>query len=221
MTFLVSPSEPLQLREQGAVSPIAENYGADILIPAHGYFIGVQRKQFPGDYLGSLHDGRLGDSLIKLTKCAVRVLICEGSPTWNQNGGLEGWDYGAGFTYQQLVSLTMSAFKELGVTTVWTEDLKDTIRVLHAIESWGKKEKHTSLFSRSGMPKVDGKRHYSRRDHAIYILQSFEGIGPEMAGRIFDEFGGVPFKLNATDEQLAKVPGLGPKRIKKLKEALT
>ncbi len=221
MTFLVSPTEPQELREAGSVSSIAETYGADILIPAHGYFIGVQRKKFPDDYISSLHDGRLGDSLIKLTKCEVRVLVCEGSPTWNVNGGLEGWTHGAAFSYQQLQGLTMSALSELGVATVWTKNVRDTIKFLNAIEKWGQKEKHTSLFSRPGMAKVDGKRHYSKKDHAVHILQSFEAIGPDMAGRIFDEFGRVPFQLTEEDEaRLVSIKGVGPKRVQYIKDAL-
>lgn len=222
MTFLVSPSEPLRLRNEGATSPITEEYGADVLIPAHGYFIGVQRKQFPDDYLGSLHDGRLGDSLIKLTKCQLRFLICEGTPRWDRDGELIGHQFGSTFTYRQLVGLTLSAFSELGVMTIWTRDLPDTIKLLHTIETWGRKEEHNSLFSRPGMPKVDGKREYSKKDRAMHILQGFDAIGPKLASNIFDEFGRLPFTLSAEDEErLNKVPRMGPKKVKKLKDVMT
>ena len=221
MTFLVSPSEPAKLREAGAVSPIAETYGADVLVPAHGYFIGIQRKQFPGDFLNSLHDGRLGDSLIKLTKCEMRVLVLEGDPIWNNNGHLEGHGHGHLFTIEQLTGIVLSASLELGVLTVWTKSLAETIEYLRVVEAWGQKEKHQSLFTRAGMPKVDGKRHYSKRDWVVRMLQGFDGIGPNAANLIFDDFGRAPFQLTPEDEeQLGDIHGIGPKRVKAIKELL-
>jgi ERCC4-type nuclease len=222
LTFLVSPTEPPKLREAGATSPIAETYGADILVPAHGYFIGVQRKQFPGDFLSSLHDGRLGDSLIKLTKCEMRILLLEGDPAWSVNGHLEGYPHGASFTRKQLTGLILSAALELGVLTVWTKNLAETIDYLSLVEAWGQKEKHQSLFTRAGIPGKDGrKRRHSKRDWVVHMLQGFDGIGPELANSIFDEFGRAPFQLTPEDEErLGEVPKIGPKRVKAIKEVL-
>lgn len=215
MSALIAPTEPLQLREIGDTSALAETMGADILIPStQGYFLGIQRKVFPGDFLSSLSDGRLSTSLVKLMQCDVRVLLLEGKPAWTTSGFLNH-DY-VQFSRSQLRALLLSAETELGVHTEWTDNLTDTIDYIRDLVRWSSKPKHTSLFTRPG-PAQPYKRKLTRRDRAIYLLQGFDGIGPELAGRIFDHFGRVPLAWE-NEDQLAEVPGIGKGRVAKLRE---
>jgi ERCC4-type nuclease len=220
VSFLVAPSEPKALRQIGETSQLAELYGADILIPAKGFFIGVQRKVFPGDFLSSLSDGRLQTSLVKLTKTEVRILVLEGQPAWATSGYLVGHDYGQGasFSQSQLRSLILSAYHELGILTLWTTGLSDTIACVEALAQWGAKDKHNSLFTRPGPVKLT--RRFSERDRAVHILQGFDGIGPELAGNIYDYFGRIPLRWDITPEQMMEVDGIGKGRAEKLKGAL-
>lgn len=219
MTFLVSPAEPAVLREAGTQNSIAEEYGADVLIPGNGFFLGVQRKAFPGDFLSSLNDGRLHSSLIKLTKCEVRVLLLEGRPSWTTSGFLVS-DY-AQFSRAQLRGLLMSAHYELGVHTLWTDSLTDTIDVLRDLSRWASKDRHDSLFSRPGVndPYMN-RRKWSDEDRAVFVLQGFDGIGPELARRIYRHFGRLPLRWDATEDELGEVNGLGPGRIAKMKKVV-
>lgn len=214
--FLLSPSEHA-LHEIGGISSVAEDYGADILIPGNGFFLGVQRKVFPGDFLSSLYDGRLSTSLVKLTKCEERVLILEGKPAWTTSGFLVS-DYST-FSRSQLRNLLMSAQSELGIHTIWTDSVKDTIDVLRDLSRWALKDRHDSLFSRPDT-KDRNKRRWSRRDYAVHFLQGFDKIGPTLARDIYDHFGRVPLSLDATDEEILKVKGMGPGRLAKIKEML-
>ena len=212
--MLVSGQEPQQLRDIGTSSGVAEEYGADFLIPGLGFFLGVQRKQFPGDFMSSLSDGRLHTSLVKLTKCEKRVLILEGRPAWTRSGFLVH-DY-VNFSRTQLRNLLMSAHEELGVHTMWTDNISDTIDALRDLVRWSLKDKHNSLFERPNM-KPQFRRQFSERDRAVFLIQGFDGIGPELAGRIYDHFGRVPLKWDDEGE-LINVKGVGKGKIKNLKE---
>ncbi len=215
--IFVAPTEPEQLKVVGESSSITEEYGADFLIPGVGFFLGVQRKKFPGDFVSSLRDGRLSTSLVKLTKCDKRVLLLEGKPSWTTSGFLTD-DY-MQFSRSQLRNLLMSAHEELGVHTMWTDGLTDTIDVLRDLARWAGKEKHNSLF---GRPNLIGESPYQRtytdRDKAVFLLQGFQGVGPEMAGKIYDHFGRVPLRWDVDEEELEEIKGVGPKRVAKLKE---
>lgn len=214
--ILVSPAEPATLRQLGATAQTAEEYGADFLIPGPGFFLGVQRKAFPNDFLSSLRDGRLHTSLVKLTQCDKRVLILEGVPKWTSSGFLLS-DYHQ-FSRSQLRNLLMSAHEELGIHTVWTDSLTDTADYLRDLARWAEKPRHDSLFNRPNKDKDPYQRTYSDRDKAVFLLQGFTSIGPELAGRIYDHFGRVPLKWDVTNDELEEVKGISKGRIGKLKE---
>lgn len=219
MSAIISPTEPKPLRDIGITDLVAETYGADILVPAKGYFIGVQRKVFPADFLASLYDGRLSTSLVKLTKCEVRILILEGTPRWTTSGFLDvPRTNSVTFARSQLRSLLLSAHYELGVHSMWTDNLSDTIDVIRDLVRWGNKDKHESLFTRPN-PATDPykRRTFSERDRGVFLLQGFDGIGPTMAQQIYDHFRRVPLRWD-DDGELINVPGIGPGRIAKLKE---
>ena len=79
------------------------------------------------------------------------------------------------------------------------------------------KDKHAGINTRPKPTTLWGSR--NDRDYAIHFIQSFDGIGPEVAGRIFDKFG-LPLTWNITKEDLMSVPGVGPKRAAKMWECL-
>ena len=221
MSLLIAPSEPKALQEVGTTALVTEEYGADILIPGNGFWIAVQRKTFPADFLSSLSDGRLQTSLVKLTKAEVRILVLEGQPAWSTSGYLVGYEYGQGasFSQDQLRSLTMSAHFELGILTMWTSGLSDTIACLEALARWGEKDKHNSLFGRPG-PTKGGKRKFSDKDRAVHILQGFDGVGPELAGRMYDYYKTIPLEWTVDDKSMMEIDGIGKVRAERLQEAL-
>lgn len=217
MTFLVSPTEPQALRDMGTSAPVAEDYGADVLIPGNGFFLGVQRKVFPGDFLSSLYDGRLSTSLVKLSKCEVRVLILEGRQNWTTSGFLVS-DYQQ-FSRTQLRNLLMSAHFELGVHTIATDSLMDTQDVLRDLARWAAKDRHDSLFNRpSG--KDPYRRRWTDRDRGVFILQGLDGVGPELAGRIYDHFGRVPLKWDCDTTEFEQIEGIGKIKADRLRKVI-
>jgi ERCC4-type nuclease len=219
MSILVSPAEPATLRSLGASSTVPEaQYGADFLIAAKGFTIGVQRKEFPGDFLSSLSDGRLGESVVKLTKTTMPVLLLEGKPRWTFSGQLLGHDYGQGrqFLRSQLRGLLFTMQNEFGVAHHWTDDVNDSFEFLRELDRWGRKDKHDSLLGRPGVKGAGMRKRVTDRDHAIHLLQGFQGVGAELAGRIYDHFGGVPLHWSVTADEFLEIEGLGPVTVDKL-----
>lgn len=213
--ILVAPTEPGQLVSLGQSSSVPEQYGADILVLANdGRMAGVQRKAFPGDYLASRGDGRLATSLTKLTQCEIRILVLEGQPKWTTSGALVHSH--ANLQRAHLRSQLFTASIEYGIVPMWTDDVLDTCDLIRDLARWLDKDRHHSLEARPGPFKPEGQRTFSERDRAVHLLQGFDGIGPELAGKIYDHFGRVPLRWTATPDELAEVERMGPIKVKRI-----
>lgn len=216
--MLCSPTEPKRLKALGKVSSAPEKHGADFLILGHKTRIGVQRKQFPGDLLASLNDGRLYDQLPRLQALDQSLLVVEGHGQWTEDGELIADKYHT-FTIQQLHGLLFTVMFQFGVPSIWVAKLSDTADVLINLEAWAKKTKHTSLKSRPG-PQGSNWGTTTDRHLAQHILQGFPGIGGELAGRVVDKFQGVPLTWTVGEDELMTVEGLGKKKAEGMYRAL-
>lgn len=211
--MLIAPTEPKLLHALGETSSVPEQYGADILVPAPGYLIGVQRKTFPADFLASLYDGRLATSITKLAQCRGRILVLEGRPKFTASGVLANEDRYPSFRLSTLQSIMLDAAINYGVATFWTDDLASTARFLERVSEWVNST-HASL-SKRPRERSDYERD-TKRDRAAFLLQGFQGIGPSLAYAIYDSFDGVPLHWSVTPQELENVDGLGPKRVNTL-----
>jgi len=221
MPILISPSEPEFFRDQlvAKISSKVEQHGADFLWWVKGgKRFGVQRKQFPDDFLTSLHDGRLAKEVQQMNMLDMKVLVIEGYGQWTTDGELvaDQWTHftQAGF-YSLLASFQL--LHQIGVYQV--RDQHETVRVVQSLYHWGKKEKHQSLMRRPG-PRKDhwGKR--SSEAWALHMLQSIDGVGPGLAASIYGVWG-LPIQWTLKGpEQLEEVPGIGKAKAAKIWEAL-
>ena len=168
-TILISPSEPKQLKKLGKVSSTPENYGADFLILGHKSRIGVQRKQFPADFLASLDDGRLYGQLPALSELDRALLVVEGRGRWTEDGELIADKYHS-FTKQQLHGLLFTIMFEFEIPSIIVGAMSDTATVLLDLEKWAKKVKHTSLKSRKG-PDKNSWGTLTERHFAQHVMQ--------------------------------------------------
>lgn len=212
--ILISPSEPVSIREHGKTSSIPEMYGADILMAVKGFgMVGIQRKDI-SDLIASLHDDRLYTGLAKMKALELGVVIIEGRLSWTEDGNLVSRHQ---WTEDQHHGLVWS-IEAAGYKVAHTANPDDTIKWCRQFNRWMAKSKHTSLRSRPKPVTNWGFR--DNRDWGIFLLQSFEGIGPELAGAIFDHFHGVPLRWLSTEEEFMLIPGIGKGRARKLIEAL-
>ena len=87
-------------------------------------------------------------------------------------------------------------------------------------EAWTQKATHTALQgTRGGVPRNSWGRSTSR-DYQIHLLTGLPGVGEELAGRVVDHFGKLPWMWTVTEEELCQVQGIGPKKARKMMEAL-
>lgn len=213
MTIRVSPSEPPALRAIGRTTMLPEHFGADVCFPSRLGLVVLQRKEFPSDFMASVHDGRLGEQRAKMQRAAVKVLVLEGRGTWTTDGELVV-PFGPGLSISQYRRYLWSVQLD-GIWVSHTSGLAETVELVKDLKEWSDKAKHGG----GGRPKPKGSGGWGQptdRDWGSHLLQSFDGVGPEMATRIFDRFGRVPLAWTCTPEDMAMVQGVGPKRVDKM-----
>lgn len=104
-----------------------------------------------------------------------------------------------------------------GVWVNSAESLTESREYLTCLERWFLKGSHKGINVRPKPATAWGQR--QDRDWGIHVLQSFDGIGPGVAGAIFDKWG-IPLVWTVGKSDLESVDGVGKKRAEKLWGAL-
>jgi len=217
--ILCSPTEPATYRGafNAKISPIVEEHGVDFFWWSKGKRCGVQRKQFPDDFLASLHDDRLGKEVQQMQKLDMRFLVLEGYGVWTSDGEL--LHEKRRFQLGALSSLITSMNLEHGIVTYRVQDAQQFVHTVKALKRWTEKDHHLSLSRRSG-PR---KSMWGTRDSAawaVHLLQSMEGVGPTLARNIYEEYG-LPVRWDLDGpEDLERVKGIGKAKAAKIWDAL-
>ena len=201
----------------GKSSSLPERWGADVTFAANGGLVGCQRKEI-ADLIASVHDGRLAKELAQMQRLGRAILIVEGRLKWTSDGHLLGRDFGSPWTRSTHRNLLRSVQSQ-GVWVESTDDVADTVVAILELAEWCRKPKHQSLIRRPGPVSPWGKA--TNADWSKHLLQSFEGVGPELAKNIFEHFGNrLPLDWRVSEAELREVLGVGPKIAKRLVEAL-
>ena len=182
-------------------------------------WVGVQRKELK-DFIASVQDGRLGEEVRRMNSCihlGVKVLLIEGKAQWTNDGVFMGSGYGAQWTLAQHRGMLWSA-RSKGLWVDSTDSINETRVWLRMFEQWCCKAKHDALDRRPGARGAWGTP--DSREYGLHLLQGLPGVGPELAGRVYDFFGGVPWKWAVTADELMKVPGIGKKRAQEMLNSL-
>jgi len=215
--FYVSPAEHSPaIKSLGRYSTVPEQHGADIISIGANSRVGYQRKEV-SDLFSSITDGRLTREILQLTNSDLlnhSVLIIEGRLDWTTDGNSTN-------TYTQI---TQSSFRSL-ITSIqlqdiiihFTTDAKDTAATISSLSRYLDKPRHAALQRRVSPRSPWGRT--TNKGFAIHLLQSFPGIGPELAGAIYDKLG-VPLQWSVSEAELKTVKGIGADRAKALIEAL-
>lgn len=216
--LLVSPTEPLSLRALGVTSSYPEQLGVDFAFAAqNGDLVGIQRKEIH-DLLASVRDGRLAREVAQMQTLAYRALITEGRVFWTPDGALVGQYGGERWTQEGIWALSMS-IQAQGIAVFMTMDTAGTAKCIRTIVSWVGKGTHRSLRTRPKAP----KDRWGQRDNkawAAWLIQAFDGCGPDVADAIVKHFDGLPMQWTCTEKELREVPGVGKLRARRLMEAL-
>ena len=208
--MLVSPAEPLALRNLGTVSSRCEEYGADFLIVSENFGLGgVQRKEI-SDLVQSVYDDRVSREVILLKELDWAAWIIEGIPQFTSEG--ESMWTRTHYTRSQhlglLFTLNFQGFLLFSTSTTAESGL-----LLLQLEHWTQKEKHSGLNTRKGARGVFGQPDIEEQQ--IHFLQGIQGLGYDRARAIRDYYGGLPLTLV---KDVSEVPGIGKKTAEKMKE---
>lgn len=209
--MLVSAAEPKSL-QIGSYSPLPESFGCDFLIPCPVGMVGVQRKEIH-DLIASRGDGRLARELAQMKQLDIAILLVEGRLKWSSDGVLTSSR--SKWTRAQHLGLLFS-IQSTGIWVNSSDSLTESREYLQLLEGWMMKATHKGIMTRPKPTTLWGTR--TDRDWAIHAIQSVDGVGPEMAGRIFDKFG-LPFECKVTVAELMTVDGIGKGRAEKIVRA--
>jgi DNA excision repair protein ERCC-4 len=165
--------------------------------------ITVERKT-ARDFLISIIDARLFNQLSSLKKnCEKPVLLIEGNP------------------YKTDLDIDPNAVKGalISIKTIWyvpvifSTSIKDTIDTL--ILMGRQDEKNEDV-----VPLRGGYRPKRLKNRQLYILQGLPKVGPAIATRLLNHFRSVSRIINATEEELMEVEGIGKSSARKIREVL-
>jgi ERCC4-type nuclease len=219
MNVLVSPTDRDMLALLGDMaisSLIPESYGADIGIYTNQGLFGIQRKRFPEDFISSMNDGRISrETSLLANGCKFRMLIIEGQPKYYQDGNLVMPRTMPGHYTRKRIRGTILNIKYVkGIDVDYTESLQDTADYIKEIVEFFTDTKHLGLYTRPSAP-ADWLRP-SSNETLLWVMQGFEGIGPQLAENIIKYFGEIPIKWTCTLDDLKKVPRLSDKVAEKI-----
>lgn len=217
--MLVAPAEPkqfLELSGDNSYSTEPEKYGADFLCYPLGKVCGIQRKEC-SDLIASVRaDDRMSTGMSKMTALDRAAILFEGKWGWDRDGRSTkvkgaGRD---GFLRSQFDGIVMAA-QANNVFVLFSDSVVDSIRVLRQYESFLSRESHTSLFTRP-KSRIEEWGTARSRPFGIRWWQTYDGVGVQLAGDLWDAVG-IPVTWNeGLEAQLKLVRGMGPKRIKSL-----
>lgn len=232
-TFLLSPTEGkltelfnAQDEITAITSSLPEERGSDIVLRTDNAWFYFNRKQIPHDFLASVSDGRMTRSTSQMQELeGIKRFITEGEWSYWPDGtvymiGTKGRPMRTQWRYEHVEGIELDIEYIKGLPIVRTKTVEETFGYLMRLARWAVKNKHLGLYTR---PSVKGL-YYSPTEEELYlwILQSWKGIGVNLAERILKHFGGkIPLAWTCTPEELAKVYGLSLKTAKGLVDSLS
>ena len=158
----------------------------------------VERKS-KGDFVLSLMQGRLFNQCRLLQKSGyVPTLLIEGNP----------YNTAHDVSREAIRGALMSVSLSWQIPVNYSASINDTADIIVMIARQNPKEKHTA--QRYGYkPKTLQKQQ-------LYFLQGLPSIGPKLANELMKHFGSLEKILAASEDELAKIPGIGPQKASKI-----
>ncbi|MGC9780181.1 MAG: DEAD/DEAH box helicase family protein [Candidatus Heimdallarchaeota archaeon] len=149
------------------------------------------------DLLSSIIDGRLFEQLGLLTNAyQIPILLLEGFPS----GGI----------HPEAIAGALSSFMiDFGVSIIQTQNSEETATILKRIAMREQKSKRRKPMIRKAMKLSNPNA------SAIQVISSYPGINRTLASRLLESLGSVRNVINASENDLKVIDGLGPKKSQK------
>ena len=163
----------------------------------------IERKT-RADFESSIIDGRLFSQLPNMVSNYGRAVVL-----------VEGESEGARIQRSALLGAYASIVADYGASLIFTRDLEGTAEIVFSFA------KHEQEARGQPMRIYAKRRTFTPSQTARSIVEMLPTIGPKLAKSILIHFGSVEALANATERDLAEVPGLGKKRAKLVREMLS
>ncbi|HTN09331.1 ERCC4 domain-containing protein [Agriterribacter sp.] len=185
---------------------LAGNTGVLLLVsslPAGDYIIngtiGVERKSAE-DFVQSIIANRLFDQIARLKRSVPRpLLIVEGNP-YNTAHKIEDC---------AIRGALLSVLISWQVPVIFSKSRENTAALL----LMAARQDHTASLQIAAPKNYRSKRLVRRQ---LFFLQGIPGVGPLLAARLLKKFGTLKAVINATEEELKQVEGIGGNNAKKI-----
>ncbi len=166
--------------------------------------VAIERKS-AADFVASLLDGRLFTQAAELSSHFARpIIIIEGGNVYSVRNVHPNAIRGA----------ISSLMADYGISLLFTKDVEDTAAFIRAL---ARREQEAGREAR-----IRGeKRILSLPEMQQFIVESLPFVGPKLAKELLKHFGTVESIFTASERDLARVEGIGPKKAKEIRRVLT
>jgi len=166
--------------------------------------IGLERKT-KNDFLNSIIDKRIIQQLIYLKdNFTIPLLIIEGTENM-----YELRNFHPNAIRGMLASITI----DYQIPIISTRNFRDTAAFINTIAI--RLEKPKKLF-----PLLKKRKPATLKEQQELIIESFPGIGPNLAKSLLKKFKSVKKVINASSERLQKVEKIGKKKAQEIKKVI-
>jgi ERCC4-related helicase len=166
--------------------------------------IGVERKNVD-DYLESLVSGKLFRQIAQLRDAYSRpLLIIEG----------EGLLTKRNISHNAIIGSFSSIIVDFGIPIITTKDALETANFLHIIANREQREDKKAVAVRGE------KIAMSLRERQQFIIEGLPNVSAVIAKRLLDNFGSIKDIVNASEEELRQVNGVGKQIASEILEVL-
>lgn len=155
--------------------------------------IGVERKSVD-DFLDSLIDGKLFKQVSRLRDAYSRpILLLEG----------EGLLTKRNINHNAIFGSLVSIIVDFGVPVISTKDALETADMLYTMGRREQREDKKAVAVRGE------KTAMSLRERQQFVVEGLPNVSAVLAKRLLDRFGSIKGIVNASDEELQEVAGVG------------
>ncbi|MEK6982149.1 MAG: ERCC4 domain-containing protein [Candidatus Micrarchaeota archaeon] len=162
----------------------------------------VERKTRE-DFESSIIDGRLFSQLQNMISAYPRVIII-----------VEGENSADIISKEALLGAYATIITDFGAAIFFTRDKQKTSELIYAIA------KHEQLADKHILRIFPKKKTHTVSQSQRAIIETFPMIGPKMAKILLEHFGNVENIINAKEEKLLEVNGMGEKRAKTIRSVI-
>ena len=169
------------------------------------YFINdqliVERKSAE-DFIQSIFDNRLFDQCHRLRKKKLRsIIIIEGNP-YQTNHKIDK---------QAIKGAILSILASWQIPVMFSKNKEDTVEIL--VMLWIQSIKDNCF-----IPMNTGYKSKKNKSRKLRFLQGLPSIGPNLADRLYNNFGNIESVITASFKDLMKIKGIGKKGANKIRE---